>query len=110
MIGPTPKKVKLPAMCTSLRLKVFGVENKDFTLRMIKPKHGKYWDAAGVDNILDHVATDLEERFPNHEYKLVQVGKFAFNFVFVRTREIPAERIQDGAPEVGVQSGESRSE
>jgi hypothetical protein len=101
------KKLPRPKMCTTLRLKVFGVDNKTHTARMLKPrKRGSYWKDDGVDKILHQVATDLETRFPQYEYKLVQVGAFAFNFVFVGTREVPAEGVEDGAPEVGVQGGE----
>lgn len=94
-------------MCTKLRLKVFGVDNKTHTLRVLQPKtRGTYWSDEGVDAILHEVAEDLERRFPAYEYKLVPIGPYAFNFVFVGTREVPTERIDDGAPEVGVQGRE----
>ena len=96
-----------PKMCTSLRLKVFGVDNKSHKLRVLQPKtRGTYWDSKGVDAILHEVAEDLERRFPAYKYKLVPIGPYAFNFVFVGTREVPTEGVEDGAPEVGVQSGE----
>jgi hypothetical protein len=87
---------------TYLRVKVFALENKSCTLRVLRPKSGKGWDSAGVEAMLVEIAADLERRFPHYEYKRIQVGALAFNFVFVRTKEIPAEGLKNGDPEVGV--------
>jgi hypothetical protein len=91
---------------TYLRVKVFALQNKHCTLRVFKPKAGKGWDAAGVEGMLTEIGADLERRFPAHEFKRIQVGPLAFNFVFVGTRAVPAEGVKDGAPEVGIQNSE----
>ena len=94
---------------THLRVKVFALGNKSCTLRLLKPSPGKGWDSAGVDAILEEIAADLRLRFPAYEYKRIQVSPLAFNFVFVGTRALPAEGVNDGATEVGVQnSGQSK--
>ena len=89
---------------THLRVKVFAVGNKSCTLRLLKAKSGKGWDAAGVEAMLAEIGADLERRFPAYEYKRVQVSPLAVNFVFVGTRAVPTERLNDGDPEVGVQN------
>lgn len=91
---------------TYLRVKVFSLENKSCTLRVLRPKAGKGWDAKGVESMLLEIAADLERRFPAYEYRRIQVSPLAFNFVFVGTRTVPAEGVNDGAPDVGVQSSE----
>src|ERR1700735_4148077 len=90
----------------SLRVKVFAIGNKSCTLRLLKAKPGMGWDAAGVEELLAEIAADLEGRLHAYEYKRIQIGPLAFNFVFVGTRAVPAERVKDGAPDVGVQSSE----
>jgi hypothetical protein len=90
---------------TYLRVKVFALENKSCTLRVLRPRNGKGWDAAGVESMLAEIAADLERRFPTYAYKRVQVGPLAFNFIFLGPRAVPAEGVNDGAPEVGVQDG-----
>jgi hypothetical protein len=91
---------------THLRVKVFALGNKSCTLRLLKPNPGKGWDAAGVEAILEEIAADLRLRFPAYEYKRVQVSPLAFNFVFIGTRTVPTERLNDGASDVGVQNSE----
>jgi hypothetical protein len=90
----------------SLRVKVFAVGNKSCTLRLLKPTPGTGWNAAGVEKILAEISADLERRFPAYEYKRVRIGPLAFNFVFVGTRAVPAEGVEDGAPGMGVQNSE----
>lgn len=90
---------------TYLRVKVFALQNRSCTLRVLRPKSGRGWDAAGVEAMLAEIAADLEKRFPHYEYKRIQVGPLAFNFVFVRTKEASAEGVKDGASEMGVQDG-----
>jgi hypothetical protein len=89
---------------TFLRVKVFAFENRKCTLRVLRPKPGKGWDAAGVEAMLVEIGEDLERRFPAYAYKRIQVGPLSFNFVFVGTRAVPTERLNDGDPEVGVQN------
>lgn len=79
---------------SSLRIKVFNVGNRGSTLRYFKAKAGKGWNDDGIDEMLDSIATDLETRFPNEEFKLVEIGSNGFNFVHVGAK--------DGASKVGV--------
>src|ERR1700735_1110516 len=94
-----------------LRVKVFALENRTCTLRILRRPAGMQWDSASVEAMLTAIATDLERRFPSHEFRRVRIGPLAFNFVFVGPRKVPTEGMEgtDGAPEVGVQSGK-RSE
>lgn len=97
-------------LVSSLHVKVFGFENRSCTKRTLKPQPGKGWNQKGVDARLDAIAEDLETRLPGYEYKLVQVGSNAFNFIWVGAKPFPPDLEEDGEPdgtsEVGIQDRE----
>lgn len=78
---------------TQLTIRVFNLGNKGATKRRITPKPGHHWNDKGVDEVLDHLAEDLEKRFPAEEFRLVQVGPGAYNFIHAGKRELEPERI-----------------
>lgn len=73
---------------TQLAIKVFDLGNKRATHRRITPKPGHHWNDKGVDEVLDHIAEDLEKRFPAEEFRVVQVGPGAYNFIHAGKHEL----------------------
>jgi hypothetical protein len=96
-------------LVSSLLIKVFNLGNNGHTLRILRPSAGRGWTSDGVDLILDKVAEDLDRRFPNEQFRLVELIGYQFNFVHAGPRATAGEE-SDGAPDMGVQSGESRPE
>lgn len=99
--------IERPKTYTSMRVKIFGLENKTSELRKIKATPGHCWNEAAIQKILEHIAADLELRQPGYDWKLVELGPTAFNFVWVGPKPLPEDLEEepggeDGAPEVGV--------
>lgn len=83
-------------LVSSLRVKVFGFENRSCKIRTLKPKPGTGWNQKGVHERLEAIAEDLETRLPGYEYKLVQVGATAFNFIFIGAKPLPPDLQEEG--------------
>jgi hypothetical protein len=76
--------------------------HKRVTVKIIPPNDSKpykwYWRApagqfyspANIDEILEKVVEHLENKFPQWEFKLVELGPTSYNFVYAGERQIEA--------------------
>lgn len=81
-----------------VRIRVFGVENKTRTTRTFTAPPGKGYNHEGIGELLDGIADDLDTRFPQDEWRMVDLAPNKFNFVWHCKRETPpAEAVSDGA-------------
>lgn len=92
-----PHPVPRTKTYTSMRVKIFGLENKTSELQKIKATPGHCWNEAAIQKILEHIAADLEHRQPGYEWKLVELGPTAFNFVWVGPKPFPDEGLLEKA-------------
>jgi hypothetical protein len=65
-----------------VKLKVFLPEQKKPLQYTHRAKPGMVFADAGIDQILDDVADNLEQRWPELEFRLVQVGIASYNFIY----------------------------
>jgi hypothetical protein len=93
-----------------LRVKVFAIDNRACTVRIMRRPSGKSWDSVSVNATLAAIAEDLRRRFPGFDYKLIPIGPLAFNFVSRGAKTVSGERVDNGAPDVGVQNGKQSEE
>jgi len=71
-------------------VKTFTPENKVRFTKHFRARPGFCFTAADVDKILDSVADQIEQRFPGHNYEMVEVGDGCFNFVWRGQSRAPA--------------------
>jgi len=64
-----------------VRVKVFLPGNKKHGTVIYKSQSGKGYHATGIDELLDNIATRLEQVYPGEEYRLVALAPDSFNFV-----------------------------
>jgi hypothetical protein len=80
-------------MFKSVAMKVFLAGREKPVTRTYRAGPRSRFTSAGVDTLLEEVADHLEATFPDQEFRLVQIGPAAFNFVAAPqelTDEIPA--------------------
>lgn len=58
------------------------------TTRIIKPKPGHHWNDAGVDEVLDWVASELGKKYPEDEFRMAAAGPGCFNFIHTGKRAV----------------------
>jgi hypothetical protein len=75
--------MKLPK---TVQVKIFHPGNKRSRMRIFRAGAGKGYTAKGVDMVLASRADWIEKSLAGHEYKLVPIGPFSFNFVHVGER------------------------
>lgn len=75
------KKVE-QILLKSVRLRVFNVENHGHTTRVLRAGAGNGYPEGTVDRILEEVTDDLDRRFPDDDFEMVQVAHDAWNFVW----------------------------
>jgi hypothetical protein len=61
---------------------VFEPGNVKAATRNFRAPAKKQWNRQGIDELLENIAAHIEKRWPTHEYRLVEVGPAAFNFVW----------------------------
>jgi hypothetical protein len=69
-------------LAKSVRIKIFTPGNKRAVTRVHLAGSGRGIGVDGVDGLLKRTADKIEQQWPAEEYSLVQVGPFAFNFVW----------------------------
>lgn len=69
-----------------LVIKVFNRNNKEAKTHHITADNGRHFVGDG-QAYLERFAEQIEQQWPDDEYKLVEVGKGQFNFVWVKIRE-----------------------
>jgi len=86
-----------------LTIKMFAPDNRTHKTIILAVGKGKVFARGGEFNVLSNVADSLETQFPNDEFRMVQVGKGAFNFVWDRkkTLEEVADRVMIGGMHLG---------
>ena len=71
-------------------MRVFNIGNKGSYVTRHRARPGHVITEEAVDKLLDQVADQIEKRFPEQEYEMVEVGEAQFNFVWRGRREAPA--------------------
>jgi hypothetical protein len=69
-------------------VKVFAPGNKQWKTIVQRAAAGKAFTPQGLEEILMHIAGKVEQAYPEQEYRLVEIGSAAFNFVHVGVRSI----------------------
>jgi hypothetical protein len=90
---------KLGVIHKRLRIKIVDADGKSH-LTVLRAGAGKCYTEANVDTILEQIAEGLEKNNPAQEYRLIEVGPGAFNFVFagMRAPDFYADRQLDEGP------------
>ena len=65
-----------------LTIKMFAPGNRTHKTVILAAGKGKVFKPGGEFDVLSRVAESLETQFPNDEFRMVQVGPAAFNFVW----------------------------
>lgn len=74
------RDVKLGKAYTSVIIKIFGPDGK-CSKRISRPAKGCVYTEDTVDKILEATADVIEKLFPGVEFRMVQVGASAYNFI-----------------------------
>lgn len=70
-------------------VRVFTPGNKDSFVMRHKARAGHVITQAAVDILLDRVTDQVDKRFPDDEFRFVDLGDAHFNFVWHAKREAP---------------------
>lgn len=70
-------------MARRLEVRVFGPGNATSDCISLKAPRGRGFADKDVTTRLDHLAIQLEEKYPGREFRLVEMGSGRFNFVWV---------------------------
>lgn len=73
-----------------VKVRVFTPGNKQSKLQLVRAGNKKGFTSEGVDHVLDSACTWLEQRWPDQEFRMVQVGPTQYNFVHVGERKVSA--------------------
>ena len=73
-------------MNKNVRVRIFTPGNKRSWAKLISAPPRRVFKDEGIDEILQKVASDLEKRYPDEEFRLVPLGPREFNFVHVGER------------------------
>lgn len=65
-----------------IHVKIFNPHNRGYQRHVVVAGAGRAFFEDGVDKALEHMATAIEQLYPQHEYSMVQVDRDAFNFVW----------------------------
>lgn len=82
-----PRAINGARLFSSMTLKLFLPEKKKPLVRVIRPPRGLYLDAEIIERQLLAAATELEQKVPNCEFRLVPIGPAAFTFVYAGKKE-----------------------
>jgi hypothetical protein len=93
----------MSAPLKKLTIKMFAPGNRTHKTVILAAGKGKVFKPGGEFDVLSNVADSLETQFPNDEFRMVQVGPAAFNFVWDRkkTLEEVADRVMIGGMHLG---------
>ena len=70
-----------------LKAKIFYPGNQKHVVRENRAPAGKGFAEDNIIGWLKHLADSIEKAFPNHEYRMVELAPWSFNFVWVREIE-----------------------
>jgi hypothetical protein len=76
-----PRGINGERLYPSMTLKLFLPDNKKPFVRILRPPRGLYFNAELIEKQLLAAATEIEQKLPGQEYRLVPIGPAAFNFV-----------------------------
>lgn len=66
-------------MFKKVTLKV--IIGKERIVREYKTPNGKQWTSDGENNLLKSQTDLLEQRFPDHDFRMIEIGPHQFNFI-----------------------------
>lgn len=72
-----------------INIRVFSEHNAGSQLFRQRARPGQGFTEEAVDEFLERVADQVEQRFPQFEYSLVRLGQAHFNFVWKGYRKAP---------------------
>lgn len=84
-----------------ITIKMFAPGNRTHKTAILSAGKGRIFKPGHEFNILSRVADQLETEFPCEEFRMVQVGPAAFNFIHVRTNPVDPEQIMVGGMKLG---------
>jgi hypothetical protein len=71
-----------PGLSKSITVRIFELENRGSTRKNFHSPPGKSFTQVAVDNLLADISEQLEARYPDDEFGLVELRPFAFNIVW----------------------------
>ena len=74
------------AVAKRLEVRIFAPGNKSSHAIHLFAGDRRMFTEEGVSEILEKVATDIAQRFPNEEYRLVELSEGKFNFVWAESK------------------------
>lgn len=80
------KPVQTPTRIKQIDIKVLLPRKRAFK-KAVRSPNGKVFTEQGIDNVLEQVAGNIERAHPGFEFRMVQVGKAAYNFVFAGVKQ-----------------------
>lgn len=69
-------------------IKIFAPDNRTHTTHRVAAGAGKAFTQDGLDELLEGFVTKIERLQPDDEYALKNVGRGAYNFVWLRKRSM----------------------
>jgi hypothetical protein len=84
-----------------LTIKVFSPGNRKHKTFMIKCPPGSHLKADGEDEVLKQFADRIERTWPHEEYAVREVGRGAWNFVWVRSTPVDDAELRIGGMKLG---------
>jgi hypothetical protein len=77
----------MQVLTRKVNVKIFAPGNKKFERVQFAAPAGKALTESGVNNALMQAVEMVEKKYQNHEYKLVPIGKYDFNVVWVSEKK-----------------------
>lgn len=77
-----------------ITIRVFHVGNEGKTTTKFHAGPGKAYTEDNIEALLEKIAEDLDQRLPQEEYSIIQVGPQSFNFVWQGKRAPRASVLQ----------------
>ena len=86
------------AIAKRIQIRLFAPGNQKSNCIHLHAGPRKAFTREGIEAILENCANDLEQKFPGEEYRLVELAKDSFNFVWVESKTIPdCDMVAEGA-------------
>jgi hypothetical protein len=76
-----------------IRIKIFDPGNNKHKVYIFRAPNGRSFIEAGVEDILGKVVAEVEKMYPEHDYRMVQVGRADYNFLDCGHKAVAGEDI-----------------
>lgn len=84
-----------------LTIKIFAPGNRQHRTRVIKCPKGHHIMLGEEKEVLKTITAELRKQSPDHDYEVKEVGRGAYNFVWVAQKPVPDEELLVGGMRLG---------